>query len=532
MPSPTPDDSLLIRCPMCSQRFKVGEDLRGLTVECGGCEHRFRINDEVIVRGKKFYPGERRDPKLNSFQRVPLVMSTEIHGMASMRYAEAPAPTAFEPVAPQRIIAGALGMAGMVLMALLLMFGASRGGTLDGMTTQNRLLMAGFAGLLGTALLVYANPRARIKAGAMGVLVSGTLLALPWFFTVGSVPFTQVVVETAAPVKIPATASSASDRIAELRNQIGTAPLVSENERLVRDGSTKHAVGLWLRGLSEQNRLVVRDYVMRVTGADPQSHYYSRGGGDFLMVVTGIDQSLDAMAKIAAVLGSLENVYPEIAVVEVRVNNENLAMGAAIEKLTDKEDPAFFDLNKKELESIDLERVLHAVQRLSGVEPKLYRSDITRRLISLLGSSGVEFKGDICRALAVWSEQPGPAGEAALKEVQDLLARKREVPPDMIALIVKEKNPAVIPVLDALWIENPPRWEVLYGDIGAAAESTLLRSFANTEGMARQSAVRLLGRVGGADSLPVLAVAAAGGNPEMKVLLEKAAASIRSRLGR
>ncbi len=34
------------------------------------------------------------------------------------------------------------------------------------MTTENRLLMAGFTGLLGTVLLVYANPRARRKASA------------------------------------------------------------------------------------------------------------------------------------------------------------------------------------------------------------------------------------------------------------------------------------------------------------------------------------------------------------------------------
>ena len=58
-----PDSSLLlIRCPSCGQRFKVGEDFRGRSVECGGCEHRFRIQDEVIVRGRKFYPGERSNP--------------------------------------------------------------------------------------------------------------------------------------------------------------------------------------------------------------------------------------------------------------------------------------------------------------------------------------------------------------------------------------------------------------------------------------------------------------------------------------
>lgn len=532
-PSTNSDDSLLlIRCPSCSQRFKVSEELRGLTVECGGCEHRFRINDDVIVRGRKFYPGERKDPKLNHFQRVPLAMSPGIGSVEATRYAEAPDPSAFEPIAPQRIIAGIVGVVGMVCMALLLILGARRDGGLDGMTTENRLLMAGFTGLLGTALLVYANPRARYKAGGTGILLTAALLALPWYFTVGSEPPPPEEV-TAAPVKPPDKESAASEALAALREQIGTAPLVAEIERLARSGSSKHAVGLWLKNLNEENRLLIRDYILRVTGADPQSHYYARHNrGEFLMVVTGIDQSLEEVAKIAAALGTVERIYPDLAVVEIRVNNANM-MGESMEKLTNKGDSAFYDLNKKELDSIDLDRVQHAVQRLADAEPKIYRSDITRKLISLLGSPGVAFKGDLCRALAVWSEHPGPAGEAALKEAQGLLDRKKDVPEDVISLIVKEKNTAVVPVLDALWMQNPTRWEAHYGNIGPAAEATLLLRFAAADGTSRQSAARLLGRVGGADSLPVLEAAAMNAaNPELKVEIEKAAASIRSRLGR
>lgn len=528
MLSSNPDDSLLlIRCPSCGQRFKVEEDLRGRTVECGGCEHRFRINDEVIVRGKKFYPGERKDSKLNRFQRVPLAMAPEASSLSPVRYADAPASTAYEPTSPQQIIAGVMGVVGMVLMALLLIFGASPGGTLDGMTTNSRLLMAGFTGFLGIVLLVYANPRARRKAIGVGLLLSLGLLALPLLFTEGSVPLSGQALESPTPTPRPETASSANETT-DLRNRIGTGPLVMEIERLAGEGSTKQAVGLWLRGMREQHRFLVKDYILRVTGADPQSHYYSRGDGDFLMVVTGINQSLDEVAAIASVLGSLENVYKDIAVVEVRVNNESMVSGS-IEKLTDKGDSAFYDLNKKELDSIDLERVSRAVQRLAGAEPKIYRSDITRKLIALLGAQGVAFKGDICAALAVWSEPPGPAGDAALKEAKDLLARKGEVPQEMIALIVKEKNPAVVPVLDELWSRNPMQWESLYGDLGPPAEATLIRRFPSTEGMFRQSAVRLLGRVGGPNSLPLLEAAMAGANPELKVLLEKSSASIRSR---
>lgn len=533
MPSTNPDDMLLlIRCPSCGQRFKVGEDLRGRTVECGGCEHRFRINDDVIVRGKKFYPGERKDPTLNRFHRVPLAMGAGTSTVQSVHYANPPSAVNFEPASPLRIIAGVAGVAGMAFMALLLMFGSSRGGTLDGMTTENRLLMAGFTGLLGIALLIFANPRARGKALGVGLLLTAGLLSLPFFFTVGSVPLRSAETEAETesvnppPARVPDGASDA-----DLRNLIGTSPLDDEIARLAREGSTRGAVGLWLRNLREANRFLVRDYILRATDADPQSHFYPRGDGDFLMVVTGINRSLDEVAEVASALGTVVKVYPEIQVVEVRVKNESFVSGP-IEKLSDRTHPAFYDLNKKELESIDLERVSKAVKRLAEAEPKIYRSDITRKLIALLGEDAVDFKADICNALAVWSAEPGPAGEAALKEAGKLLARDRHVPKEVISLIVKEKNPGVVPILDELWSENSTQWETLYGDVGPPAEATLIRRFPTTEGSLRHSAVRLLGRVGGERSLPLLEAAASGADPELEVLIQKATAAIKARAGR
>jgi predicted Zn finger-like uncharacterized protein len=538
MPSSNPDDKLLlIRCPSCGQRFKVGDDLRGRTVECGGCEHRFRIGDDVIVRGKKFYPGERRDVGLNRFARVPLAMSDPTSALPSMRYAEAPDPVNFEPTPPQRIVAGVSGVVGMIIMALLLMFGAQRGGILDGMTTENRLVMAGFTGLLGLVLLIYANPRARLKALVVGLVMSAGLISLPFFFNVGSVPLSALNRDLATDPEDSGVDAAAdeepveSEAVTALRERIGTRPLEDELEKLAREGSSKRAVGIWLRDLRERNRITVRDYLHRVTGSDTPPHYFPRDNGNFLMIVYGINESLEEVAKIASSFGTVEKVHPEVSVIEVLVDNESFVEGA-IEKLNDRKDPAFYDLNKRELESIDLERVSKAVKRLASAEPKIYRSDINRKLLQLLAADWVDFKPDVCQALEVWAETPGPAGDAALKVAKDLLARERAVSPEIISLIVKEKNPEVIPIIDELWSKNPVAWETLYGDVGVAAEATLLRRMAQSDGSLRQSLVRLLGRVGGTDSLPVLEAGLAGADPELKVLIEKATASIRKRISR
>ena len=530
MPSSNPDDTLLlIRCPSCGQRFKVGEDLRGRTVECGGCEHRFRINDDVIVRGKKFYPGERKDPGMNRFQRVPLAIAPATTAVPAVRYAEAPNPVSFEPTPPQRIVAGIVGVVGMVFMALLLMFGSSRGGILDGMTTENRLLMAGFTGLLGVVMLVYANPRARVKAFMFGFLMSAGLISLPFFFTVGSIPLSDLSADSSVPAKVAQEESTESKALTDLRNVIGTRPLENEIARLAREGSGKHAVGLWFRDLQEQNRILIRDYITRTTSVEAPPIYYPRNKGNFLMVIIGTSASLDEVAKIASPLGSIEKIHTELSVVEVRVNNESFVEGP-IEKLNDRKDPAFYDLNKRELESVDLARVSKAVKRLAEAEPKVYRNDISRKLTALLGARWVDFKGDVCNALAVWSEKPGPAGDAALVEVKDLVSRKATVPQEMIALIVKEKNPGVIPILDELWSKNPTHWESLYAGVGPEAEATLIRRFTAANGALRHSAVRLLGRVGGGDSLPLLEAALAGADPELRVLIAKSTESIRGRM--
>lgn len=532
MPGLNPDDALLlIRCPTCGQRFKVSEDLRGRTVECGGCEQRFRINDDVIVRGRKFYPGERRDARLNRFQRVPLAVAPPVIGTPTVRYVEPPDPATFEPASPQRIIAGLLGGLAIAAMALLLILGASRGGALDGIPTENRLLMACFGGLLGTALLVYANPRSRGKAMAFGLVLSASLAFLPFVFTDGSTKLPNQALDTPLTQLSDANAEppiSESDQIIELRRAIGTDPLVAEIERLAAEGSTRRAVGLWLRDLREQNRFLIKDYILRATGADPESHYYPRDHGNFLMVVTGISLSLDEMATIASELGTIENTYPEISVIEVKVNNQNFIEGP-LEKLTNKKNPAFYDLNKRELESIDLERVERAVKRLADAEPSIYRSDITRKLITLLATPEVTFKGDVCRALTVWAEEFEEAGETALAQAREMLAKGVSIPEEIVALIVKAQNPGVLPILDELWQQNPNRWESLYADMGQAAEATLLRRFPSTTGSHRHSAVRLLGRVGAADSLRVLNAAKTDADPELGILIDNASRSIRSR---
>lgn len=466
---------------------------------------------------------------MDFFQRIPLASDSTPESFVSIRYDNAPESLFFEPSPPQRIIAGLIGAGLMLFIASLLIFGSSRGGVLDGMVTLNRLVMAGFAGVLGTTLLLYANPRIRLRVLGIGLLCTGGLVSLPLFFKGGSTPLGEGVprVKTVS-AELPKKNDEAPDLLA-LRNRIGTEPLEEEIARLKAEGSTRVAVGLWLRELQEQHRFLIRDYILRTTGADPQSHYYPRGSGNFLMVVTGINMSIDDLAKACAPLGDVVQVHTAIPIIEIKVRNSNF-LELSIEKISNKADPDFYALNLSELQSIDLKRVEKAVKRLMDASPKVLRTDITNRLMELLVGEQISFKADVCSALAVWSEQPGHAGEVALKEAAKLASKDLEVPKEMIALAVKEGLTEVVGILDKLWDKNPSAWESLYADVGSAAEAPVLAHTGTKDEGKRRSVVRILGKVGGVDSRQALQSMKEGAEPELNILIDASLAAIEARV--
>jgi hypothetical protein len=528
----TEDALLLIRCPSCGQRFKVGEDLMRRTVECGNCEHRFRISEDVIVRGKKMYPGERKDAALGRFQRFPLNPGGGVQKIDAVQYGQAPDPSFYEPTPPLRIVAAAAGVVVMILIGMLLILGADHNAPLDGIPTERRLIMAGFAAVLGSALLLYGNRKARGKAAVFSLLASAALLSLPYIFNKASEPLgsTRVLVEPADQEEEVEEEKPVLTGVDLLKEQIGVDPLEQEIERLRKEGSPNTAIGLWLRNLSASNRFLVRDFVLRTLDADHQSHYYPRGGDDYLMVVTGVSMSLKNITEAVGPLGEVENVYPDLSVIEVLVNNTNFVEGP-IDKLNNKKDPAFYELNKRELESVDMDRVSRAVRRLVDAEPVIYQNDIVRRLITLLDADYVEFKSDVCQALLKWSADLGPAGNAALRVLERKMQQNVKVPKEMVELVVVSKNPGVIPFLDRLWQQAPLQWEYLYSLTGPEAESQLLKHWSDEDGVHRHSVVRLLGKVGTRSSIKPLEDHVSQADAELRVLIENALASIRSRVG-
>lgn len=526
------NSQLLIRCPSCGQRFRVDTELRDRTVECGACEHRFRIRDEVIVRGKKFYPGERMDTMSNRYHRVPMAVPLP-EGLETVQYAAQGDASAFEPVSPLRLVAGAGAVVLVLLIAGLLFFGARTGGMLDGMPTVNRMVLGAFAATVAGGLLVFANPRARKRAILGGLGCAALLILLPLFRTDGSgtVPSVGSLADPLDPAtgfpKPPDAPDPEAERIRELRDTIGTDPLERAETELREAGSGKHAYGLLLSNLAQKDKLLVRDHLSRSLGGE--AYPYPRRDR-YLMVLKGTDKEIDELAEFCKSLGEVAKVHREISVIEVRVD-PGLFEEADLEKLTAKGTPEFYELNRSELESIDLSRVEKAVNRLKAAEPTLFRTDIARRLVALLGDDAVTFKPDVCDALLVWVDDNVKAGESAERLLEKLDKARVEIPVSLVALVARERMVDAIPVIKRLWRENSNKWEEYLVAFGGAVEGPVIKDFPAMDTVDRRAAVTVLGKVGGKDSLPLLESARQDNDTELKVRIESAEKAIRARLG-
>lgn len=527
-------ENLSIRCPGCGQRFKVGVELRDRMVECGTCEHRFRVNDEVILRTKKFYPGENRKRSLDGFSRVPKTMVSAQATFQTVQYSEEPVKAAvIEPASPLRLVLGFGAVAVIVMVALMLIFGGSPGGVLYGTVVSKRLMLAGFTAVLAGALLIAANPGARGKA-VMGALAAAVgLFSLPFVFTQGNKPVASVT-DGALPAR-PVVVKAAADELTEseemvaLKQEIGYDPLAREIARFKSSpGSAgRGAAGIWLRGLQEYHRLQIKDYIIRNSGADPSSHMYPRPP-DYLMVVSGVTEDLAELARLCERFGEVRRIIEPLRVVEVKVDNSRFVEGPQ-DKLSNPADPAFYELNRRELESIDLERARRTVVRLAAAEPKLYRKDIARRMQQLIREGDLALRDETAKALLVWSE-PGDGSEevvrAAVKEIDE---GGHDVPESLVKFLVVRGDLAIIPVIDGLWSRDFTRWEDLYGAMGPAIEDSVIARYPKASVTLRMSAARLLGRVGTAKSVPVLEQSREESTPEVRVLIDRALAAIQAR---
>lgn len=527
-----------IRCPKCGQKFSVGHELTGRIVECGSCEGRFRVNEDVIVRTKKHYPGERTRKDLEIFHRVPMAAQVP-DGLQTVVYQEDADLALMEPPSPLRVMAGAAGVLIFLLVILLIVFGSERGGVLDGVGIRKRLILVGFGGLVLLSLLGYGFRAYRKRALAAGVAAVAAAVAVTIFLGGGAVDRPRLAGEGSevadpmqgidfAPIE-PSTPDAGGDPVAEIRQRVGTEPLEGEQARLEAAGSELNAFGVWLIDLQGRNRILVRDYLLRASKADPSSPIYPREGNHYLMVLSGFKGELEDMALIASQLGNVRAVHHEIGLIEVEVDPE-VFYPADPDRMSDPTSATFYSMNLRELRSIDLKRAKQACERLAKAPPTAFRDDISRTLMDLFRDGEMDFPKELSEAILVWCEDLDEAGELAGQRIRHLLTTGEEIPKSYVELVLAGSQADRVPLIMEIWANAPGKWENAVTSLGLAAEEAVIEALRAGLPNQKRSAMRLLGFIGGTKSLELVRAMELEATGEMAILVNDAIRRIEQRL--
>ena len=499
MPEHDPSQ-IQIRCPKCSQRFRVGHELTGRMVECGACEHRFRVGDDSLVKQKKFYPGERRDPHLIQYPRKPHTEFSVPSHMHTAQYAEAPPAERFEPVSLGKVLVGIVGVAMMILTALVLILAGAQGAMLDGVTTDRRMVIAGFAAVVGAIMVIYANPRVRVKAAIFAIMGALALILLPMYFKDGSQPLVRSMRVLDDDTSHVVPVSSLEEKRAKLRAEIGYGPMQTA---LAEARGARKVIGIWMKGLQESNSEIVERYLMRTSGAGEASHLYPRNTRHYLLVLVDPQIGFEEMASQCGRMGEVDQTDSELQIISVLVDNKRFAE-RPMNKLTDKTDGAFYQYNLMEMEGMDIRRINEALVRLSLAEPVQSRDDMLKRMIDLLPMADKEMLTNLSKALIVWSNGKDGAPEEAMKAAKEYYAKMKTLPLETVGFLTQWPQPEVYPILDQLWLETPVEWEAIYAKSGKQAEDHIIKHLSEGENAQRMSAARICARVGSLKSIEAL----------------------------
>jgi hypothetical protein len=523
----TDPQTLGIRCPGCRLRFSVAPGLMNRIVECGGCETQFRITEEVVMQSKKVYPGEKKETEINQFRRIPMDSDGTSKDMRSDPYVEPNHTKPIGPASPQHFIAGVSGVSIMLFGALLLFVSSKPDSPFGGMAHEKKFIVSGFTSLLGLVFLWYANPRARIKAGIFGLLLAAGVFAIPIYIK-------EDPLQTGKNPRFSdksgreLSGDVVADPIRTLRDRFVTQPLENEQARLKSSKINKNAYGIYLAGILDRNKLTARDYLVLETLASQSSHPYPRNDKNHLLVLTETEMTFDQVAKVAGTLGKVTETHPEINIMVVEVDN-GLFVAGSTEKLNDPSHPSFYELNRRELESIDPERIKEAVERLADSDATLLRSDISGVLIKLLQKPGITFHGSIARALLKWSEDPGSAAEAGLRTLESYSLREISPPEHLVRLVADHKDPQAIPIMISIWEKNTVIWDKELVKFGPSIEALVLERINSKQAPLRRAAIKMLGEIGTASSLPPLRKALGDQDPEVNLLAKRAIQQIEER---
>lgn len=515
--------TLRIECPSCQQTFEVGEELKGRTVECGSCEKRFQVTDEVLAKGKeRFYPDEvKKSADLSRFGRAPVVDNAMQFRTGKSNYSPTAKTNMVGPPPLTRTLAAVAGFVLLLLGLSLFYFGSWQyGALLQDIETQERLILGGFIGGLGFFLLVWGRLRGRGLAAVFGLAAFGGILALAFLMPVYRTPDGGALQADGDGELDPTRPRPPSSFLVEetltIEQVVKRTRWAVTVQPAMATGDESQVAGVWVRGMEEFQSLQLQSYLSESFALPVRPDFrLLNDGGIFLL--SGVPLDLDQVGAVVARFGEVEQVIPELRVVQVTLDRTALGESSSeiTSKLNNPSDGAFYSLNFQELKALEQIRVKAAINRLRMVEPLQMRKDITARLVSLMGQpQDPETYGNIAAALEVWSE-PGDGADQVISQIAlKMRSRGEEIPVGLLSFLVSRQTNSAAALIAELWSEGPSTKKAMVEDFGSGAAPFIVTYLRSPEAAVARNAAMLLGQIGTDAELPAMREALTGNEDE------------------
>ncbi|MDC0087929.1 zinc-ribbon domain-containing protein [Akkermansiaceae bacterium] len=494
-----------IQCPKCRQRFDAPDELMGKTVECGSCEHQFKVSDDVVVAEKtKAYPGEKTSSAISEFEEFsefkniaePIEASK---GFSQAHYSDNVNIAKLEPLKPQQILAILLGLGIFILVGASFLLAGREGGAMSDIGVLNRYILVGFSALLAGALLIYGMRKNRQLGIILALILGGGLVSLPYFLPGDSVVESSSYFE-GKEVSLDGEGSILKDEDDIKREyllEIGYSPI----EQALEIHPESEVIGVFFRGVNNLLSSKIATSIYEATDKLDHGILYERYENS-LLLLTKQKLSIQELAVICGEFGEVTKVSEELRIIDLTVEEGD------IDKATSKaafkvSDISFFKENLSALKNMSSVERLGAVRRLGSAEPAAYRNDIVAELLKQLPDSDVETQLAIVKTLKTWSK-PGEGAEEAVLSAAEAIYETGDLDLTTVEFLIERDVDGGEVILMNLWEKDPVVWSELFIKLGANAEKLLLPKISNMNSIQFSSACRILKKVGTFNCLSTL----------------------------
>ncbi len=502
-----------IKCTSCSQKFSVSESFKGKMVECGGCDHRFKIEGLVIVKQKrKNYPGENLAMTSNEFTQLTGNDSSKTTPASLVKfepanYSQFPNLDYAAPVEPRRTAALIIGVVLILLFILVFLLEGREGGTLQNIDNTKRLLLTCFIAILGSGLILYGS-RSRSKGLLTSLILGGALIVMPFVFP-----------ETLSPQRLSLASDDDTSQQPEQNDEkeiytqgIGYRDIIKLRKQATDKGIDPTTVkAIVLRNVSYHIDTIlfyVKNKLQLKTV--PSKYTLGRVVNDkpITLMVFDSDASMEEVLEISKRFGTptpMEGMLTDLGIIEINVDHKQFINQDA-QILGNENHANYFRANYIELRSMDRTKQIEAIKRLNKTQASLGRRfDISTRLASLISVNDKPLSKEVIKTLNKWT-LPDYNLDGIVLEYAKSLSAKGILDEIVMNYLVDKQIKGSSSILAQQWLRPKGylRWEDQILRAKSQGEQAIIEALPKTPDSHIKSAAAILKKIGTAKSIPAL----------------------------